>query len=113
MSKSINKRTEEELKTNFSKRLRRKMEQKPIKQNELANLMGLPETTISSWCRGSHMPDITRAIAIAEILGCSLDYLLMGKSCETKKGEFQSDRDISLENAVELIKGYGGIIIIK
>ena len=57
-------------------RLKQLREQKGMKQSELAAMFGVSQATLSNWERGVHDPDNNDLIKLAEILGCSTDYLL-------------------------------------
>lgn len=46
-----------------------------LKQQEVADALGIPGRTYGAWERGERELKITDAVAIANLFGCSLDYL--------------------------------------
>ena len=46
-----------------------------VKQEELARLFGVNQSTISAWCTGRAMPSIESGVALAKRLGVSLSEL--------------------------------------
>ena len=42
----------------------------------LQKLTGIPESSLYNWQRGDNIPAIDRLVQIAEIFGCSVDYLI-------------------------------------
>ncbi len=42
----------------------------------LQKLTGIPESSLYNWQRGDNTPAIDRLVQIAEIFGCSVDYLI-------------------------------------
>jgi transcriptional regulator with XRE-family HTH domain len=88
-----------EYKRAFSKRLRKLSSEKPIRQAEVAQMLVLPETTVSSWYRGKHLPDLTRAIELADLFGVSLDYLVRG--IELSSTGVSSDEYANLQRKYE------------
>jgi len=48
-------------------------EEKGMSQTELASLVGLKQTTISQYEKGSRKPDLARAKKLSDALGISLD----------------------------------------
>ncbi len=53
--------------------LKKLREEKGLSQTQLANLVGLKQTTISQYEKGSRTPDLTRAKKISDALGITLD----------------------------------------
>jgi transcriptional regulator with XRE-family HTH domain len=51
-------------------------EKKGLKQNELADLIGVSQQTISKYENGTREPDITNLINLSRIFDVSIDYLL-------------------------------------
>lgn len=64
------------MQTIFIKRLIELMEEKDMSQVKLANLIGTTNVTISRYISGERKPRIEIVGKIAEVLGCSTDYLL-------------------------------------
>ena len=67
--------TEREWRKEFGRRLRNKMVAKGIGQAELADLVGLSQSTISCYLNGRSIPDVYTADKIARVLDCSIDDL--------------------------------------
>lgn len=60
----------------FIRRLVELMEEKDMSQIELSRLVGTTNVTISRYISGERKPRIEIVGKIAEVLGCSVDYLL-------------------------------------
>lgn len=45
---------------------------------ELADKMSVDTTTITRWETGSRKPDVYTASKLAQILGCTIDFLILG-----------------------------------
>lgn len=63
-------------KRRFGKRLRKRMNEKGIGQEELSEITGLSKVTISSYVNGKSLPSLYSADRIAEALSISIDKLL-------------------------------------
>lgn len=50
-----------------------------MSQTRLAAELGVRERTIARWEAGSNEPDSRYLIALAEMLGCSLEWLMTGE----------------------------------
>lgn len=61
--------------TIFAKRMRETREKKGLKQKELAEHIGVTPQTISAYEKNGKAPTLDNAIAIANTLGVSLDWL--------------------------------------
>ena len=61
---------------NFKKRVKDIMQNKGLKQSDLAKMTGIAEATISRYCNGRRTPNIKALVKIAKILNVSTDYLL-------------------------------------
>ena len=61
-------------------------------QQQLADKLNLSNKTISKWESGSGSPDISNLLALAEVLGVSVDELL--------RGEFEITEDIEEDNVL-------------
>ena len=60
----------------FIKRLQEILEEKDMKQKELADLIGVTEVTISRYINGERKPRIEIVNKLAKALGTTTDYLL-------------------------------------
>lgn len=60
----------------FSKNLRRMMQEDGITQEELANAIGVSQTTISRCITGQCMPSFFTIVKISDELCCSLEDFL-------------------------------------
>lgn len=64
------------MKTIFSERLSKILDDKGMKQNELADLAQTTEATVSRYLSGERAPHTDVLVAIAKNLNVSVDYLL-------------------------------------
>lgn len=70
--------TEQELKNEFSRRLKRLAHQKGrYDQKELAERSGISEVTISYYMNGMCLPKMSNIVKLAQALDCSTDELIM------------------------------------
>lgn len=60
----------------FANRLKEVLEDKDMKQKELAELIGINEVSISRYLKGTHEPGSEILEKIADALNVSIDYLL-------------------------------------
>ena len=67
--------SEDEYRREFSMRLRRMMRQKDLRQNDLAESVGVTPVMISRYIRGTAMPSFYIVDKIAKALGCSSEDL--------------------------------------
>lgn len=65
--------------------LRRMMRRKQIRQNELSDLTGISEVSISRYVNGRRTPSVKELHKIALALDCSSDELLMVSPSEVKR----------------------------
>jgi predicted XRE-type DNA-binding protein len=70
---------EKELTIDFGIRLGRLMRYRSVSQGEMASLLGVSQSQISRYVKGLSFPTISRLYLMAEILECSVDYLLYKK----------------------------------
>jgi transcriptional regulator with XRE-family HTH domain len=80
----------------FGERLRMLREKAGLSQRELARLAGIEAMQISRYERGVGYPAVETLIAIAQALDVGLDYLLLGKSDDSKRGQKQLFRHLLL-----------------
>lgn len=60
----------------FSEKLKNLRNEKEISQLELANALGINQTTVSTWELGKKYPDFFNIIALAKYFKVTTDYLL-------------------------------------
>ncbi len=89
----------------FSKRLKKTLTEKGIKQKKLASDLHVQESTVSQWVNGVHVPDHETISNIASILNTTTDYLL-GHDSITLRGKTY-DIDELLDNMDIEIKAGG------
>ena len=63
-------------KNEFAKRFKELREENGFSQRSFGKLLNTTQTGISRWEVGSREPDIDTLMKIAEIFGCSVDYLI-------------------------------------
>lgn len=68
--------TEKEWRKIFSKRVRERMHNLDINQNELADKIGVTPASISRYLRGSRTPKVDVIVKMSKVLGCSTDHLI-------------------------------------
>lgn len=59
----------------FKDRLRGMRCERHMTQQELAKAVGVSKASVSNWETGDNQPTLLVAIAIADVLGCTLDQL--------------------------------------
>ena len=57
--------------------LREIREKKGISQRKVADQIGVSPSAVAQWELGLNNPSMTNVIALADLLGCSLDQLLV------------------------------------
>lgn len=62
--------------TNFSGRFQYLKNTNGLTQTEIANKLNTTQQTIGRWLNGNCEPDINSLIVLADLFGCSVDYLL-------------------------------------
>lgn len=67
------------MKKTLGERIAEKRKAKGLKQEELAEMLGISAQAVSKWENDLSCPDIMALPTLAEILGCSVDELLTGK----------------------------------
>lgn len=60
-------------------RIQQVLDQKGVKQSQLAQMMGMAKSSVSMWCSNSMQPPIAKLMRVAEILECDITDLLKPK----------------------------------
>lgn len=107
----IEKKREQELYEETSRRLRQLLSERNMKAIELAELSGVNRSNISQYVNGVHVPNTTTAYKMAEVLKCNPAYLMgfdvnpdssieaAEYSVETQKGTVKlSSHDYTVED---------------
>lgn len=68
--------TEKEWRKIFSRRVKERMHDLDINQNELADKIGVTPVAISRYLRGSRTPKVDVIVKMSKVLGCSTDHLI-------------------------------------
>jgi len=68
------------MENNFWARVKRLMRSHKITQKNFATYIGIPTRTFWGWIHRDCIPDATRACAIAEALGVTVEYLVRGSN---------------------------------
>ena len=63
---------------NFWTRVKLHIKAHRMSRKEFAEYTGIPGRTFESWIRRNCIPDATRACVIAQALGVTVEYLIMG-----------------------------------
>lgn len=74
---------------NFGDLIAKKGKEKKLTQEQLAERLYVTRQTVSRWERGHTYPNLDTLVALSQLLGFSLDYLLMGDE--------KMVRDVSLD----------------
>ncbi len=88
----------------FAINFRNLMIEKGLTQQYIASKMSTTQQTISRWLNGQNEPDLTNLYKLAEILDCTIDYLL-GR--EDDFGIVKSGAELQLkEDEAKLLSEY-------
>ncbi len=87
----------------LGERLRKVREDKGLKQNYVAKLLGITNQALSNWERGERDPDTPTLHRLAEIYGVSADYLLGITNDPKGKASTMDILDILERNKLKLI----------
>ena len=60
----------------FSEKLIKLRHKEGISQEQLANRLDVTRQSVSKWESGAAMPELTKLIAISELFGVTIDYLV-------------------------------------
>jgi transcriptional regulator with XRE-family HTH domain len=86
----------------FSENLRSARKDKNLSQEQLAELLSVSRQAISKWELDEGYPETDKLMQLAQILGVSLDYLLLDKSAKDVEGNTnyvpQADRKINIRS---------------
>ena len=75
-----------------------KRKEKNMTQEDLANILGVTNKTVSRWENGNYMPDLSLLKPLSEALGVSLNELLSGKEI---KEDYKDFADKNIENITD------------
>jgi transcriptional regulator with XRE-family HTH domain len=89
---------------NFSDRLSRLMKSKKISQTKLSEELNIRQTTISAWCLGKTMPDISTQIKLANFLDVKPEYLTYGVDVDKAIREATDPAQVSKDELLEFYK---------
>lgn len=70
----------------FPKVLKSLLKKNKMTQPELAKKIGGSTNAISYWCRGEFTPSVYSLMAISELFGVSIDYLVTGEDTKSECG---------------------------
>ncbi|MDD4701832.1 MAG: S24 family peptidase [Desulfovibrio sp.] len=85
---------------NFAQRLRQQREKLGMHKRSLASRVGVSLTTIQQYENG-HMPKGEFAVRLADVLDCSLDWLLSGKGPESSGSQGEGEARLVMVPMVE------------
>ena len=104
----------------FQVRLYNLREESNMKQNELAERLGLKSSAVSKYEKGLTQPSISTLVKMAEVFACSVDYLL---GLSSVKNPYSPDsftpreaeiiaryRKLSKENQIRIDERIGAMI---
>ena len=84
----------------FSEKLMNLRRREGLSQEQLADRLGVTRQSVSKWEGGSAMPELVKLIALSEMFGVSVDYLV--KSYAEEEGPAAADGRISAQQAARL-----------
>lgn len=101
----------------FSKRLKQRIKELSLKQDELAERTGIGQSTISRYVNNKQVPELAPAVALAQALECDLGWLVGISGLEKKDAKDQAhskggaklapkERQL-LDNALEILRAQG------
>ena len=82
----------------------RLLDEKGLKNADVARATGISNMTLSDWKRGKSVPKSDKMRKIAEYLNVSVDYLMTGK--DTEFTVEMAEIDVTLSNMSERMKEY-------
>ena len=82
----------------------RLLDEKGLKNADVARATGISSMTLSDWKRGKSVPKSDKMRKIAEYLNVSVDYLMTGKDMEFAAE--MAEIDVTLSNMSERMKEY-------
>lgn len=82
----------------------RLLDEKGLKNADVARATGISNMTLSDWKRGKSVPKSDKMRKIAEYLNVSVDYLMTGKDMEFAAE--MAEIDVTLSNMSERMKEY-------
>ena len=74
-------------------RIKELLDRKGLKVKWVAEQVGCHPTEVSPWIAGRRTPSLPRAIKIANLLGCTVEYLF--PTTEKQKGEIKNENEKS------------------
>lgn len=79
------------MKSNFSDRLKKILEEKDITQAQLAKMTGITQSSISDWLRGRYAPKQDKIDLIARALNVTPTYLMGWEDTENETDETETN----------------------
>ncbi|MCR1993497.1 helix-turn-helix domain-containing protein [Bacillus subtilis] len=95
---------------NFSTKIKKLREEKKMKQQEVADKLGIARTTYASYEQGKREPDHETLIKIADYYNVTIDFLLREESQETQDEIFNEQARKILEDPDTLVAAADGKI---
>ena len=94
-------------------RIKKCKSEQRITNDKLSEMTGIPLGTLSKLLAGiNDSPRLCNVVAIAEALGCSLDYLIMGKP-ENKNNYTLEDDEIAMVQSFRALDSYGRSLVLS
>lgn len=97
-----------DIKKIIGERLKTLRENKGLKQNRVAKMLGVHNSTLAKYESGEREPDNETLTKIAEIYEVTLDYLLTGdyKTKSTQSAPHEQSNVVNIENKKDQIKSF-------
>lgn len=90
---------------NFTTRFQDLKKENNLTQTAIATKLNTTQQTIGRWLKGENEPDIENIISLANLFGCTVDYLL-GR--EEEDGRILVQSELSAEE-LKLVNGYNNL----
>jgi len=71
---------------NIEERIRELRKSKGLSQEELAEILGVSRQAVSKWESGQSLPEIEKLIAMGDLYGVTIDYILKGNTSSPQDG---------------------------
>jgi transcriptional regulator with XRE-family HTH domain len=92
----------------FSENLRVARKVKGLSQEQLAELLGVSRQAVSKWEMDDGYPETEKLIQIAEVIGVSLDYLLLDRQANNDKVSATQSNCVPAADKKITIRSYDG-----
>ena len=89
----------------FSEKVTALRKRAGLSQEQLANRLGVTRQSVSKWESGAAMPELLKLIALSELFGVSVDYLVKDQIEKPEHREENSAATVRLEEKLDALAG--------